>query len=449
MVRGFIYAVFFIVFAASIACASESLTLSEAYALALKHHERAGIAALAVEQSELSVDKAYAGALPTVTADARYTRYSESETAEGGTVLLQPDDYGQFELKVSQTLFQGGKVLSAIRSARKFRAGVETSRDAASEDILINTARAYFSALTAEKELGIKRAALKRAEEHGRVSEARLRAGTATKTVVLRADAEVARMSAEVTDAELSLKNALEVVRRFTGVEGDIIVAEPEPEALAVAPVSELVAVALEKRRDYIVRKIDEELAEEGVRYAWGGFLPTIAIDGVYTYRDQTPDSGYFLNDSFRADLTLSYPLFEGGLRRAELGEARTRVREAELRRIGLRRDIELEVRTAHNAVETLKSVIESQRKEADFAAQNYDMVFKQFTHGLADSVDVVDADSALVSAQEGLSEAVLRHQLSMLELKKSMGALLDEARRGGADGLVQVNSNKQTEVSR
>ncbi|MEE8575456.1 MAG: TolC family protein, partial [Thermodesulfobacteriota bacterium] len=405
--------------------AAAPLTLDDVYLLSLKHHESVAIAKEAIDQSESSIKEAYAGVLPTVSTSAQYRRYSQKEVA--GVFLIQPDDETDFELRVSQPLFRGGKDWSAIRSAKSFRKGLSTALEATNERVLIDTARAFYAILKAEKQVDITDASLKRAREQERVSKARLYAGTATRAVVLRADAEAAGIVAELINTKRMLMNAKERLRRFTGLAGPLTVVAPESFSSVSGTLPELIDIAVRDRRDYRIRKVDQELAKEGIKYARGSYLPTLTLDGVYTYRDQSPATTFLLNDSLRADLTLSYFIFEGGLRRAELSKAKSILREADLRTIGVRRDIAVHVTEAYNNVEALKSVMKSFRTQIFFARENYEMVFKQFTYGLADNVDLIDADTTLVSAELGFANATLDLQLAVLELKMSMGVLFNE----------------------
>jgi outer membrane protein TolC len=49
------------------------------------------------------------------------------------------------------------------------------------------------------------------------------------------------------------------------------------------------------------------------------------------------------------------------------------------------------------------------------FAEENYNMVFKQFQYGLSTNVDVIDANTVLVSGQRGFSNAQYDYQLAIL----------------------------------
>jgi outer membrane protein len=407
------------------AAPASALGLHEAFNLALGNHEAILIARESIVQSELGIDKAFSRILPKLTLEGNYTRFSDKKTASG--FLLQPEETNRFEVRVEQSIYAGGKSLSLIRQARKRLTDSHKGMEEVREEVIIITARAYYGVLKATREVEIEQASLRRAEEQRKVAGARLKVGAATKSELLRAEAEVAGISAELTRAEAVLKDAGALLRRITGVEGPIEVSPPEQKESAEGTVEEFVERAFENRKDYLRTKIAEEIATESIQFAKGNFKPSLTLEGVFTHREQSPGTAFLLEDTTFAGLTVEFPVFEGGLRRAELSEARSKLREAELERLKLKREIELGVRTAYNDMQTSASVIDSFEQQVSFADENYNMVFKQFTFGLANSVDVIDADTTLVSAQRGLSRATFDFELATLELLKSAGMLLEE----------------------
>jgi len=54
-------------------------------------------------------------------------------------------------------------------------------------------------------------------------------------------------------------------------------------------------------------------------------------------------------------------------------------------------------------------------------------MVFGRFRLGLASSTEVIDGETALISAEIGIYSARDGYELAVLELKRSSGILLDE----------------------
>lgn len=403
----------------------EPLGLYDAYRLALENHDVIKLAEEDLYQKRTDIKKAFSQVLPTVTVEGSYIRYSERQTVSG--FLLQPDDNKRFEIRINQPLYTGGREWSLLRQAKKMVIGTEKGVELTKEEIIMETARTYYGVLKAKKNVEIKEASLRRAEEQLRVAQTRLQVGTATRTLVLRAEAELAGIKAELVSAQRELKDAMNRLRRITGFNGPFEVYEPPAMKPVDMDVGKLVEVALTRRRDYIQKKIEEEIASEGITYAKGGFLPRLRLEGVYTHRDQWPPTSFLLNDTVYVGLTITFPIFEGGLRKAELDEARSKLRQAELNRINYRKEIELQVREAHNSMVSARSIIESYKKQVSFAKENYNMVFRQFQHGVADNMDVIDANTTLVSAELGLMTAIYDYDLTVLELKKRIGVLLDE----------------------
>ncbi len=405
--------------------AGEVVDIRKAWRSALENHEAVLIARESLARSEMEIKRAYSKFLPTLGVEGIYTRYTEKKTTSG--FLIQPDDSTRYEVRLRQYLYTGGRAMSLLRQAR---ASLDASRKGLGdvrETVLIEASRAYYGLLKAGKEVGIREASLRRANEQLKAARARFRVGTATRADVLRAEAEVASKEAELSTAEAALKDARDLFSRVTGITGEVEADSAVQVSTVEMGVEELERLAFEKRMDYQQKKLAEDIAREQVRYAKANFMPTLDVQGVYEYREQTPETTFLLNDVTYGTVTLSIPLFEGGLKRAELKQARSRLREAELERLRYKRDVKLEVRRAYNKMEAARSVIASYRKQVTFARENYSMVFKQYRHGLADSTDLIDADTILVSAELGLTRASIDYELSVLELKRSTGILLDE----------------------
>lgn len=405
-----------------------AITLDEAYRMAMAANENVKIAGEGVAQAEANLDKSLSKILPNVTAEGTYTRYSEQQKSASG-FTIQPDDSTRADFKITQPLYSGGREWTARRQAKL---NVERSRegfDSTRERIIRSTARAYFGVLKAQKDVEIKEAALKRADERNKVAAARFRVGEVTKAAVLRAEAESAGAAAELTKARSNLTDAGNFLKRVIGADGDISVTEPPGQAPLDSDARELVKRAYASRRDYRQSQLDEKIAVEGVTLARGSFMPSLRAEGLYSWRDQHPQTTFFQRDTLSASVVLTYPIFEGGLRKAELSEANSRLRESELRRIGLKRDIEIQVTESFNNIEAIRAALESYKKQLSFSEENYNMVFQQFKFGLATTVDVIDADTALISAQRSYVNSTYDLQLAILELKYNVGVLMDEAK--------------------
>lgn len=409
-----------------------TITIEQAYGAALESHEGIKLAAEGMGQAVTTLDKSTARMLPTLTAEGGFTRYSEQKRTSSG-VLLQPDDATRFEVKVTQPLYTGGREWAVRRQAKL---NIERSReefDGRRQDVMRLTAMAYLGVLKTGKDVEIKKAALVRADERLKVAAARLKVGDVTRSAVLRAEAEAAGAEAGLIKSESALIDANDLLKRIIGVSDEIIVVEPQlrPDA---GTVEATLKAAFELRKDYRQRVLEEKAAGEGITYAKGNFKPQMRLEGLYSWKEQNPQTTFFQQDSMSASVVLTYPMFEGGLRVAELSEARSRFREAELKRLSLKRDIEYEVRSAFNSKNATEALINSYQKQLAFAQEDYNMVFEQFKHGVATTVDVIDADAILISAQRSLMNARYDLYLSLIEISYKTGTLAADEKNHSAN---------------
>ena len=130
--------------------------------------------------------------------------------------------------------------------------------------------------------------------------------------------------------------------------------------------------------------------------------------------------------ESIYGVLRLDLPLFEGGLRRAEVREAEARKRQADLSFADVQKTIGLQVAEAYLNVETQKGVLQSLTDQVTFARENFVMVEKQFRFGLASSLDVLDANTLLVTSERELSRARYSYQFAIVQLRRATGSLLE-----------------------
>ncbi len=403
----------------------ELITLSEAYRLSVLAHEDVVIAGEGVSLARTDIRKADSEFLPSITAEGSFEKFTTNKRASG--FLLQPDNSRLLNLVVSQPVFKGGASWngrrSAVLSLKKSREGVK----AAGETIMRDTARAYFGVLKALRDVEIEESALDRSKKRKEVAAARYEVGEVTKSDLLRAESEEAGTEADLISARSALRNAKNIFRRFVPVEGEFRLQDPRIKSDSGFNQEELIKRAYKNRLDLTLSSLDEEIASMGVKQAWAGFLPTVRVDGNYTRRDRTPSTSFLLKETISATAVLTYPIFEGGLRVAELSEARTKLRIEGLKLRGLKKDIIVQVRQAFNDVEEKEAVIKSLKRQLKFANENYRMVFEQFKSGVATNVDVTDANTELLTADRSLMNALFDLELALVELKYATGTLHNE----------------------
>ena len=404
-------------------------TIEDAYQAALGANEVIKIAQENVTQSEYRIDEAWTYLYPRLTAQGTYTRFNETLPVGGGPFLFQPTEQYQAALVLNQPLYTGGRTLAALRTAQKMKESNTSDLSFAKQDMMLRVAEAYYGILKAQKSVEISKRSLERMERHKLVTEreATTRKTKANQSALLRANSLVSQARISVVRAQDGLKVAHDKFSLLTKLPTDVQLTEPPQLEPPSERLTNLKKIAVDKREDFTSSKINKAIAEENVTIVQGGHYPQIYAVAGLQYQDSQPST---MMDAtvYYGGLTLQIPIFEGGLMKAEVSEARSKVRQAELFSDLLRQSIESDVEEAFVNLQTATSVLETAKLQMEYAKGNFEAVEGLFSEGLLTSLSLIDAEQALTLAEREVMNTAYDRQISILRLKKSIGTLGSES---------------------
>ena len=402
-------------------------SLEDLYAAALEHAEQIGIAKQAVSIAEYTRRQALSVLQPTITAFGNYRRY-QNEEIMGGSVI-QPQWDSSYGLKAGQSFTLNGRELTALRIAEQ---GIDKSKlDLATvkSTYLFNVASAYYDVAKLQQAVVIAKTNVRRLETHRNAVELKLKLAEVPKTELFRTQAELSQAQADLIQAQNLLQVARAFLERLTGIAEGFEIEEPppsEPEEAATS-LAELKKLALDKRPELQGLSVEEKIAQDQVRYTRGAYWPRLGVEAGWMRLDQDPDP--LLEESAYVAVNISVDLFDGGLRRSRVGAAAAQQRQAELNRKDAERGVSVEVERSWRNLKTQQSILQSFKSQLLYAKENYDAVIRLFENGMANSVDVMDANTLLVTAERQLSEAGYNQQLAALDLERATGTFLERVR--------------------
>lgn len=401
--------------------------LEDLYRIALKRAERIKISEEDLYISERTKDKALSVLLPKLSAFGNYTKYSTDKRSSTGSVI-QPDDSTAWGLRLDQSLSVSGREITAFKISEE---GIEKSRydlHAVKESYIFGVAIAYYDALKAKKALEIAKANVERLTKYRDAASVRLKVGEVTKTDLLRAEAELSGAQAELVRAGNNLKLTKAVLARVVGLNGDFEIKETVysmQHTEGAEDLQSLKQTAMSERAELKAAGLQKKIAEDQVKYTKGSYWPTLSIAGVYSRKDEDPASAFLNKESIYGGINLNFPFFEGGLRKAEVREAEAKYRQAGLFHEDLKKTVGVEVENAYLDFQTQKGVLKSLKDQLTFASGNYNSVSRQYEFGLANSIDVIDANTLFLTAERQVAEAEYSYQLSILRLQRTTGVFL------------------------
>jgi outer membrane protein len=397
--------------------------LNELYRIALERAERIQISREDLAIAELTREKALSVLRPRFSAVTSYKDYTEEENLAGA--LVQPTWESAYGVTVGQSFTLNGRELTALRIAET---GIEKNRfdlDAVREGYLLAVATAFFDVAKAQKAVEIADANVRRLETHRSAVDRKLRLAEVPKTERFRTDAELAKATADRIEAENGQHLALAGLARLTGIEAEYDILEETGIAddLSAAGLDDLKAAALNARAEMKSLRLAEQIAGDRVKYSKGAFWPTVGIEGGWLQFGRSPKPA--LDESIYLGVAFDFKFYDGGLRRAEVREARSRQRQASHAASDTARAIAVEVEEAWRQLVTQRGIIASLASQRRYAEENYTAVRRLFDHGMANSVDVMDANTLLVTAQRQLTDARYTLRVARLKLRRAGGTFL------------------------
>jgi outer membrane protein TolC len=417
-----------------------ALTVQEAVAVALQANRDILQAREEVRRADYRITEARSAAFPQVNGAWSLERvlkpnvfvmsFPDSTGAMRKNRLKMGTDYNSsLGANLTQPLYVGGKVGTALKAARVYRILAAESERLVRQNVVLGAMQAFNAALLARELEGIARASLTQAEKHLANVEVLRQAGTATDYDRLRARVNATNLRPRLIEAENNTRTALLRLKEVMGVDpaaalgitGAFVV--PDTAVLARAT-SE---VALSQRPDVAIGRLTVDLQGKAVRIARGDFLPTLSATSTLAYNGNFDKLGYNDDDwstYWTAGLNLSFPLFTGFRSSAKYQQAKVDQRQAQTGLLKLQDAVTIEVQQGAMNLRQALAQIASGSLNVDEAARAVEIAENLYANGKATQLEALDAQLALQVARTNMASALYAGTMAEIALNKSLGLL-------------------------
>ncbi|ASN87428.1 MULTISPECIES: outer membrane channel protein TolC [Pectobacterium] len=337
-------------------------------------------------------------------------------------------------LQLTQTLFDMSKWRALTLQEKQ--AGIEdVTYQTAQQNLMLNTATAYFNVLRAIDSLSYINAQKQAIYRQLDQTTQRFNVGLVAITDVQNARAQYDSVLANEVLTRNTLDNALESLRQITGnfypqLAGLNIerFSTQKPEA-----VNNLLKEAENRNLNLLSARLSQDLAREQIRSAETGYMPTLdltASTGVSDTRysgSRTNNSNSF-NDSdagqHKVGINFTLPLYSGGATNSQVKQAQhSYVSSSELLESAHRSVIQT-VRSSFNNISASISSINAYKQAEVSAQSSLDAMEAGYQVGTRTIVDVLDATTTLYNAKQQLSSARYDYLINQLNIKSAQGTL-------------------------
>lgn len=414
----------------ALACASElgaePWTLERALAHALAHNPDARLARHRIAAAQAGLEQANAAFWPRLQFQSSYTR-TDNPMMVFGTILNQRafsssldfndvpdvDDLNARGL-VTVPLYAGGRNQAGRAAAKANTEASKQDNEAVRNALGFEVARAFLTVLKTREFIRAAEATVNSYETNIAVANKRLAGGTLLKTDVLDLEVRLAQAREDLVRARNAQALANRALRNLLGIEeGELVVADSVPNANAPD------SGDFSHRPELAAARQREQAAEEQVRGAKAGYVPRLSAFGSLDY-----DYGWKYDSgagSYTAGALLQWDLWDGNLTRAKVREARANLESAreEQRKLSLALDLEVEQARLDLAAAIERLVVTKQAVSQ--ASESASLTRARFEQGMALSTQLMDAETALVSARVRRAEAEADQRIAVAALRKAL----------------------------
>jgi outer membrane protein TolC len=190
-------------------------------------------------------------------------------------------------------------------------------------------------------------------------------------------------------------------------------------EPLAPLSVDQALQRAYASRADYQAALQQVRGAEAFRRAATAEHFPSLNFAGNYGA------AGVNVGDShgvFEVGATLAIPLFAGGRAHADMLEAEATLRQNRQQLENLRAQIDYDVRAALLDLASAADQVAVARNSLDLANQTLNQARDRFIAGVADNLEVVQAQDSVASANESYIASLYAHNVAKILLARAIG---------------------------
>jgi outer membrane protein TolC len=335
--------------------------------------------------------------------------------------VVGPFSYSTADVSASQTLFSVQSI-QRFRAARTAEQAANLSYNDTLDVVTLTVGNAYLQVIEAESRIQAAEAQVKNAQAVYDQAVQDLQAGTSPKIDVTRSSVQlhneeynlsVARNNFAIAKLSLGRAIGLPLGQQFELAES-LPYADLEPPSIEDA-----LKDAYRSRNDFRSALASVQAAQKELSAARGERYPVVAVGGDYGV--QGPAFGHS-HGIFGFQAGVSVPVFTG--RRIEgnvtTAEAVLHQRKAEAE--NLRGQIDYDVRTAYLNLGAAKEQVTVAKQNVDLANENLDRSKERFAAGVTDSVEVVQAQQALASANDQYIVSLYAHNLAKLQLARALG---------------------------
>ena len=345
--------------------------------------------------------------------------FGSSPTVDPVNTLLSPSGFlGDANIMVMMPLWTGGFLESQSGAARSLVGAAIADSAEVESDVALSVEVGFLRAQLADANVTASHAKVVSLEEIVRVTQSRFEVGKDIAASVSRVQADLSQAKRLERVALGEREKACLDLLASMGARLDLrptIEFDSDPDS-TLDPLANCLRLARQSRPAIKAARARLESTTFDLRAAHSATLPQVYGVAFADSATQTVNRGSAVG------VTVSFPLYDAGERRAMISKSQAEKAKAEANMAQVQIEVERDVREAYIDVETAEAALASARDAVNAAQSAYDVINLRVANGKGILLELLDSLQALAQAKSDLAVARYERSNSLFRLRRLVG---------------------------
>ena len=355
-----------------------------------------------------------------------------NQVGQGMVDALRTDTRNMFGgmVTLTQPIFMGGKII-AYNKITKFAEQLAESQHATElQDVILNTDQAYWQVISLVNKKKLAESFLDLVKKLDSDVSKMVAEGVATKADELSVKVKVNEAEMTLTKVENGLSLSKMVLCQLCGIPLDtpIILADENMENITLPDtyIEGNVNTALSNREELKSLELASKIYRQKVNVTRSEFLPSVGLTATYLVTNPSLVNGFErkMRGMWGVGMMVKIPVFHWGEGIYKVKAAKAEANIAQYKLDDVKEKVELQVTQATYKVNEATKKLAMAEKNMAKADENLRYANLGFQEGVIPTSNVLEAQTAWLSAQSGKIDAQIDVKMSEIYLNKSMGTL-------------------------
>ncbi|WP_297016961.1 TolC family protein [uncultured Dialister sp.] len=397
------------------------IDLRGAVTTAIKNNRDITIADLQRKEAEAAVSQAAAAKNPSVSYSWTGNQF-KTRVVSATTGAMNNRSYSQ-GVNVSFPIWTGGNVEGQINEARYNKNIADVNYYMTEADTKLSAVKAYYTWLEDIKLAEVQDQSVSDYASHLNNVQQQFDAGIVAKLDVLTSNVSLANAkqssiaahnARDVAEANLNNIMRIPMNTKLNPLDKDF----PEPDFDIT--MDQAILMAQKYRWELIKADYNVRIANEQLRVARSGYMPTFSVGGGYNWDSAAISK--IDKDDWALKGTASWNIWDGGATQAKIKSAKEAIKVAQEDLLKARETVELEVRQDYLNILAYKEQIRATEAAVAEAEEAYKIATVRYQSGVGINLDVLDAELQLNTARTNYITALYNYNIGLATLEHAMG---------------------------